>query len=92
MSSEPVNRLSKEVERVACWDCGQEYKATGLSIDGKPVCSRCFNHHDSHFEFDPRCPHCLLEHRIAQKDLLLLEAWQKSREQRETKDASNSEG
>lgn len=90
MCNGSFERLLQEVEQVTCWDCGQEFKATGLVIDGKPACKRCSIHHVTHAKFDARCPLCQLERRVAQKESLRLEAWQQSRKEKESKDASNS--
>jgi len=81
--------LFRELEQVTCWDCGQEFKVTGLSIDGKPVCKKCSIHYSLHLKFDPRCALCRLEKRMAQKDSLRLEDWQQTRQEKETKNASN---
>ena len=89
MSSEPVNRPFWAAEIVTCWECGQDYEDTGCACNGKPVCGNCFIHYDCHRIFDPRCPLCQFERRIAQRESLRIETWQQSRQERETEDASN---
>ena len=92
MSAERTYNLPIEVSHLTCWECGQDYEDTGWTSNGKPVCGNCLIHHDGHRFFDPRCSLCQFERRIAQRESLRIEAWHQSRQEREIKDASNSEG
>ena len=81
MSNEQINRVHMEVVDVPFWDCGKEFRANGIFVDGKPMFKRRFVHQDTYLEFDSRCAVCQIERRLAKNESLLLEAWHQSREQ-----------